>query len=91
MLLAQAKEAGVILQEEQQDFLAHGLRDLDSDYDHLRLHTTSIFKVDHVDAFDSDCYKAPTASVIFMARLSPAGSFNGDVVGPTYDSDTLSK
>ncbi|GJU73413.1 hypothetical protein Tco_1264818 [Tanacetum coccineum] len=55
------------------------------------LHTTLIFKVDHVDAFDSDCSEAPTTIAIFMARLSPAGSVNGDVVGPTYDSDILSK
>ncbi|GKC85057.1 hypothetical protein Tco_1140774, partial [Tanacetum coccineum] len=31
ILLAQAQEAGVILQEEQQNFLADGLEDLDSD------------------------------------------------------------
>ncbi|GJY09847.1 hypothetical protein Tco_0378032, partial [Tanacetum coccineum] len=29
------------------------------------------------------------ASEIFMASLSPAGSINGDTVGPTYDSDIL--
>ncbi|GJV04808.1 hypothetical protein Tco_1338377 [Tanacetum coccineum] len=45
----------------------------------------------HVDAFDSDCDEAPTASAIFMARLFPAGSINGDVVGPTYDSNILSE
>nr|GEV09825.1 UBN2 domain-containing protein [Tanacetum cinerariifolium] len=55
------------------------------------LHTTSIFKADHVEAFDSDCDKALTASAIFMARLSPARSINGDVVGPTYDSYILSR
>nr|GFC94988.1 hypothetical protein [Tanacetum cinerariifolium] len=36
-----------------------------------------------------DCNEALTASVIFMARLSPAGSINEDVVEPTYDSDIL--
>ncbi|GJV76086.1 hypothetical protein Tco_1507670 [Tanacetum coccineum] len=89
MLLAQAQEAGVILQEKQQDFLADGLEDLDSDCDDLQLHTTSIFKADHVDAFDSYYDEAPTASAIFMARLSPAGSINRDVIGLTYDSDIL--
>ncbi|GJY87477.1 hypothetical protein Tco_0502105, partial [Tanacetum coccineum] len=54
-----------------------------------RLHIISILKADHVDAFDSDCDEAPTASAIFMARLSPAGSINGDDFGPTYDSDIL--
>nr|GEY54531.1 hypothetical protein [Tanacetum cinerariifolium] len=71
--------------------LADGLEDLDSDCDDLQLHTTSIFKAYHVDAFDSDCDEVPMASAIFMARLSPAGSVNGDVVGPTYDSDILSE
>ncbi|GJV73590.1 retrovirus-related pol polyprotein from transposon TNT 1-94 [Tanacetum coccineum] len=56
-----------------------------------RLHTTSIFKADHVDAFDSDCDEALTASAIFMARLSHSRSINGDVVGPTYDSYILSQ
>nr|GEW31506.1 hypothetical protein [Tanacetum cinerariifolium] len=43
-----------------------------------KLNTTSIFKIDHVDAFDLDCDEAPMASAIFMARLSPAGYVNGD-------------
>ncbi|GKD50138.1 integrase, catalytic region, zinc finger, CCHC-type containing protein [Tanacetum coccineum] len=30
-------------------------------------------------------------SAIFMASLSPAGSINGDAVGPTYDSNILSE
>ncbi|GKC15706.1 hypothetical protein Tco_1012488 [Tanacetum coccineum] len=75
--------------EEQQDFLADGLEDLDADGDDLQLHTSSIFKADHVDAFDSDCDEAPNASAIFIARLSFACSINGDIVGPTYDSDIL--
>nr|GEU73540.1 hypothetical protein [Tanacetum cinerariifolium] len=60
-----AQEAGVILQEEQQDLLA-----------------------DVLEEFGSD---PPTTSAIFMARLYPAGSVNGDDVSPTYDSDILSK
>ncbi|GJX48126.1 zinc knuckle CX2CX4HX4C containing protein [Tanacetum coccineum] len=55
--------------EEQQDFLAYGLEDLDSDCDDLQLYTTSIF----------------------MVRLSPAGSVNGDDVSPTYDLGILSE
>ncbi|GJR78482.1 putative ribonuclease H-like domain-containing protein [Tanacetum coccineum] len=56
-----------------------------------RFNTTSIFKANHVDAFDSDCGEAPTASEIFMAKLSPARSVNADDVGPSYDSDILSE
>ncbi|GJZ98037.1 hypothetical protein Tco_0670490, partial [Tanacetum coccineum] len=55
----------------------------------LQLHTTSIFKADHVDEFDLDYDEAPTACAIFMARLTRVGLINGDVVGPTYDSDIL--
>ncbi|GKA76226.1 hypothetical protein Tco_0782687 [Tanacetum coccineum] len=69
MLLAQAQEVGVILQEDQQEFLADGLEEFDLDCDDLQLNTTSIFKVDHVDAFDSDCDEEATASAIFMARI----------------------
>ncbi|GJY85660.1 retrovirus-related pol polyprotein from transposon TNT 1-94 [Tanacetum coccineum] len=75
--------------DQQQDFLADGLEEFDSDYDDLELNTTSIFKADHVDAFDSDCNEEPTASAIFTARLSPAGSVNGDDFNPTYETYSL--
>ncbi|GJR40548.1 retrovirus-related pol polyprotein from transposon TNT 1-94 [Tanacetum coccineum] len=89
MLLAQAQEARVLLHEEQQDFLADRLEEMDSDYEDLQLHTTSNFNADHVDAFDSDCDDEATTSAIFMASLSPAGSINGDALGLTYDSNIL--
>ncbi|GJY99220.1 hypothetical protein Tco_0516650 [Tanacetum coccineum] len=68
MLLAQSQEAGVVLHEEQQDFLADRLEEND-DCNDLQLHTTSNFKADHVDAYDSDCDDQATASAIFMASL----------------------
>ncbi|GJR82570.1 hypothetical protein Tco_0153355 [Tanacetum coccineum] len=34
----------------------------------VKLHTTCIFKADHVDAFDLDCDEALTASAIFMGE-----------------------
>ncbi|GJU20889.1 hypothetical protein Tco_1154231 [Tanacetum coccineum] len=89
MLLAQAQEAKVIFHYEQQDFLVDGLEEFDSDCDDLQLNTTSIFKADHVDAFDSDYDEAPTASAIFIERLSPASSVNRDDVNATYDSNIL--
>ncbi|GKD50377.1 hypothetical protein Tco_1279353 [Tanacetum coccineum] len=46
--------------EEQQDFMADGLEEFDSDCNDLQLNTTSIIKANHVDAFDSDCDEAPT-------------------------------
>ncbi|GJX94182.1 retrovirus-related pol polyprotein from transposon TNT 1-94 [Tanacetum coccineum] len=90
MLLAQAQEAGIILHEEHQDLLADRLEDMD-DCNDLQLHTASNFKADHVDAYDSYCDDEATASVIFMASLSPARSINGDTVGPAYDLDILSE
>nr|GFA77286.1 hypothetical protein [Tanacetum cinerariifolium] len=75
--------------EEQHDFLADGLEDLDSGCDDLQLHTTSIFKADHVYAFDLDYDEVATANAIFMARLSPAGSVNRDNFSPIYDSNIL--
>ncbi|GJX87378.1 hypothetical protein Tco_0339392, partial [Tanacetum coccineum] len=90
MLLAQAQEAGVALNEEQQDFMADILED-NHDCDDLQLHTPTNFKVDHVDAYDSDYDDQATASAIFMASLSPTGSLNDDTVAPTYDFDILSK
>ncbi|GJY99118.1 hypothetical protein Tco_0516548 [Tanacetum coccineum] len=53
MLLAQAREAGVMLHEEQQDFLADRLEQND-DCDDIYLHTTTNFKAEHVDAYDLD-------------------------------------
>ncbi|GJV28397.1 hypothetical protein Tco_1384845 [Tanacetum coccineum] len=90
MLLAQAQEAGVVLHEDQQDFLADRLEEME-DCDYLWLQTTSNFKADHVDAYDSDCDDKATASAIFMASLSLAGSLNDDTVAPTYDLDIFSE
>ncbi|GKB90228.1 retrovirus-related pol polyprotein from transposon TNT 1-94, partial [Tanacetum coccineum] len=90
MLLAQAQEAGVVLNDEQQDFLANGLEEI-NDCEDLQLQATTNFKADHVDAYDLDCDDEATANAIFMANLSPVGSTNGDTVEPHYDSNILSK
>ncbi|GJR81587.1 hypothetical protein Tco_0152372 [Tanacetum coccineum] len=73
----------------KQDFLSDVLEEFDSAGDDLQVNTTSIFKADHVDAFDSDFDEALTVSAICMARLSPIGSVNGNNVNATYDSDIL--
>ncbi|GJT59720.1 hypothetical protein Tco_1003253 [Tanacetum coccineum] len=90
MLLAQAQEAGVVLNEEQQDFLTDSLEETD-DCEDLQLQATANFKADHVDAYDSDCDDEATANAIFMANLSPVGSINDDMVEPRYDSDIHSE
>ncbi|GJX22814.1 hypothetical protein Tco_0227259 [Tanacetum coccineum] len=88
MLLAQAQEAGVVLDEEQQDFLADSLEETD-DCEDLQLQATANFKADHVDAYDSDYDDEAIANPIFMANFSPVGSLNDDTVSPCYDYDTL--
>ncbi|GJR23438.1 hypothetical protein Tco_0971965 [Tanacetum coccineum] len=76
---------------EKHDFLADGLEGFDSDCEDLQLNTTSILMTEKVEAYDSDCDSTPTASAIFMAKLSPAGSVNGDEAGHSSNSDILSK
>ncbi|GKD46046.1 hypothetical protein Tco_1270691 [Tanacetum coccineum] len=50
------------------------------------------FMADGLEGFDSDYYdEAPISSTIFMTRLSPTRSVNGDDVGPFYDTDILSE
>ncbi|GJS67002.1 integrase, catalytic region, zinc finger, CCHC-type containing protein [Tanacetum coccineum] len=90
MLLAQAQEAGVVLDEEQHDFLADSLEETDECED-LQLQATPNFKPDHADIYDSDCDDEATTNSIFMANLSLVGSLNDDTIAPHYDSNTLSE
>ncbi|GJT50626.1 hypothetical protein Tco_0976783 [Tanacetum coccineum] len=54
MLLSQAQEAGVVLDEEQHDFLADSLEET-NDCEDIQLQATTNFKAYHIDAYDSDC------------------------------------
>nr|GEY85717.1 hypothetical protein [Tanacetum cinerariifolium] len=96
MLLMQAQENGVALDEEQLLFLAGGQDNaFDDDVDEqpvqdLALNVDNIFQADDCDAFDSDVDEAPTAQTMFMANLSFADPVT-DEAGPSYDSDIISK
>ncbi|GJV08027.1 integrase, catalytic region, zinc finger, CCHC-type containing protein [Tanacetum coccineum] len=96
MMLMQAKENGVILDEEQLLFIAGGKNStFDDDVDEppvqdLALNVDQVFQADQCDAFDSDVDEAPTAHTMFMANLSSADPIN-DEAGPSYDSDILSE
>ncbi|GJZ30717.1 hypothetical protein Tco_0575764 [Tanacetum coccineum] len=79
MLLAQALESGMILDEEQLAFLVDPRDRVDSGLYTQTLPTTAIFYTDDLDAFDSDCDEAPSTSVVLMAKLY------------AYDLDVLSK
>ncbi|GJX73371.1 hypothetical protein Tco_0311966 [Tanacetum coccineum] len=78
MLLMQAQENGVALDEEQLLFIACGQDNVvDEDVDEqpvqdLALNVDNVFQADDCDAFDSNVDEAPTAQTMFMANLSSA-------------------
>ncbi|GJR80772.1 hypothetical protein Tco_0151557 [Tanacetum coccineum] len=99
MLLRQAQENGVVLDEEQLLFLAGGQDNaIDEDVDEqpvqdLALNVDNVFQADDCDAYDSDIDEAPTAQTMFMANLSSADPVydKAPVPFPSYDSDILSE
>nr|GEU91239.1 hypothetical protein [Tanacetum cinerariifolium] len=88
MLLMQAQENGVALNEKQLLFLAVGQDNaIDEDVDEqpvqdLALNVDNVFQANDCDAFDYDVDEAPTAQTMFMANLSSAY--------PVYDEADLS-
>nr|GFC47766.1 retrovirus-related Pol polyprotein from transposon TNT 1-94 [Tanacetum cinerariifolium] len=56
----------------------------------LALNVDNVFQANDCDAFDSDVDEAPTAQTMFMANLLSIDHVY-DEVGPSYDSDILSK
>ncbi|GJZ06746.1 integrase, catalytic region, zinc finger, CCHC-type containing protein [Tanacetum coccineum] len=96
MLLMQAQENGVAMDEERLLFLAGGQDNVvDEDVDEqpiqdLALNVDNVFQADNCDAFDSDVDEAPTAQTMFMANLSSADPVY-DEASPSYDLDVLSE
>ncbi|GJU18821.1 hypothetical protein Tco_1146787 [Tanacetum coccineum] len=96
MLLMQAQENGVVLDEEELLFIVGGQdSNFNNDVDEppvqdLALNVENVFQADQCDAFDSDVDEAPTAQTMFMANLSLADPIY-DEAGPSYDSDILSE
>ncbi|GJV13863.1 hypothetical protein Tco_1355404 [Tanacetum coccineum] len=96
MLLMQAQENGVVLDEEQLLFLAGGHDTaVDEDVDEspvqdLALNMDNVFQADECDAFDLDVDEASTAQTMFMANLSSADPVF-DKASPSYDSNILSE
>nr|GEZ61859.1 retrovirus-related Pol polyprotein from transposon TNT 1-94 [Tanacetum cinerariifolium] len=96
MLLMQAQENGVALDEEQLLLLAGGHDNaIDEDVNEqpiqdLALNVDKMFQADDCDAFDFDVDETPTAQTMFMANLSSTNPVN-DEVRPSYDLDILSK
>ncbi|GJU33782.1 retrovirus-related pol polyprotein from transposon TNT 1-94 [Tanacetum coccineum] len=96
MLLIQAQENGVALDEEQLLFITGGQDNaVDEDVDEqpvqdLTLNVDNVFQADDCYAFDSDVDEAPTAQTMFMVNLSSADIVY-DEAGPSYDSNVLSE
>nr|GEW58101.1 hypothetical protein [Tanacetum cinerariifolium] len=94
MLLMQAQENRVALDEEQLLFLAGGHDNaFDDDVDEqpvqdLALNVDNVFQADDCDAFDFDVDEAPTAQTMFMANLSSVDPVT-DKAGPSYDSNII--
>nr|GEW55809.1 retrovirus-related Pol polyprotein from transposon TNT 1-94 [Tanacetum cinerariifolium] len=94
MLLMQAQENRVALDEEQLLFLAGGHdNSINEDVDEkpvqdLALNVDNVFQADDYDAFDSDVDEALTAQTMFMTNLSSADPVYDDA-GPLYGSDIL--
>ncbi|GJR91489.1 hypothetical protein Tco_0215500, partial [Tanacetum coccineum] len=93
MLLMQAQENGVVLDEEMLLFLAgEQVTNFDDDVDdpnekHLALNVDHIFEADQCDAFDSDVDEAPNIQTMFMVNLSSEDPIY-DEARPSYDSNT---
>ncbi|GJU07251.1 hypothetical protein Tco_1123681 [Tanacetum coccineum] len=58
MLLAQALEAGVVLDKDQMAFLENDGERVATCQDTQELTTTTIFQINNLDAFDPDCDEA---------------------------------
>ncbi|GKD23728.1 retrovirus-related pol polyprotein from transposon TNT 1-94, partial [Tanacetum coccineum] len=96
MLLMQAQENGVVLDEEQLLFLVGGHdtavnEDVDeSPVQDLALNVDNVFQADECNAFDSDVDEEPTTQTMFMVNMSSADQVY-DEAGSSYDSDILSE
>nr|GEX56981.1 integrase, catalytic region, zinc finger, CCHC-type, peptidase aspartic, catalytic [Tanacetum cinerariifolium] len=102
MLLMQAQENGVALDEEQ--LLCRKMVNSGRDTVHLvcvihtndepaqdlALNVDNVFQTDDCDAFDSDVDEAPTVQTMFVANFSSTDPVC-DEAGPSYDSDILSE
>ncbi|GJS88414.1 retrovirus-related pol polyprotein from transposon TNT 1-94 [Tanacetum coccineum] len=88
MLLMNAPDNGVVLDEDQLLFLTgEHVTNFDEDVDDLALNVDHVFEADQCDAFDSDVDEAPTTLTMFMVNLLSKDPIY-DESGPSYDSNT---
>ncbi|GJV46518.1 retrovirus-related pol polyprotein from transposon TNT 1-94 [Tanacetum coccineum] len=96
MLLMQAQENGVALDEEQLLFIAGGQDNAIDEFvdkqpvQDLALNVDNVFQADDCDVFDSDVHEALTAQTMFISNLSSADPVY-DEAGSSYDSCRCTK
>nr|GEX40747.1 retrovirus-related Pol polyprotein from transposon TNT 1-94 [Tanacetum cinerariifolium] len=96
MLLMQAQENGVALDEEQLLFIACGQDNVGDDVvdeqpiQDLAINLDNMFQADECDTFDYDVDEVPTAQTMFVANLLFVDPVY-DEAGPSYDSEILSE
>ncbi|GJT22040.1 retrovirus-related pol polyprotein from transposon TNT 1-94 [Tanacetum coccineum] len=83
-MLAEAQEAGQILDEEQLEFIADP-RIAEIQVDQQIIPQNSAFLTEYLDAYDSDCDDISSAKVVLMANLS---SCDPDVLSEVPYSDS---
>nr|GFB41987.1 hypothetical protein [Tanacetum cinerariifolium] len=82
----EAKEKGIILDAEAKAFLADV--ECTAHYDaSLAITTTTIFKLSHEDAYDSDIDEAPHAATVFMANLTSTSTGEGSSNDTDFHSE----
>ncbi|GKA77294.1 hypothetical protein Tco_0783755 [Tanacetum coccineum] len=83
--LTEALEPRISLDEEQMAFLADNEDTVITGKKSQEIPTPAIFQTDDLDAFDSDCDEAPSASAILMANLF-AYDLDDLLEVPTHDT-----
>ncbi|GKC43904.1 hypothetical protein Tco_1061626 [Tanacetum coccineum] len=77
-MLAEAQEAGQILDEEQLTFLA----DPDGQAVQTIIPNNAAFQIEDLDTYDSDCDDISNAKAVLMANISNYGS---DVISEDFE------
>nr|GEV29471.1 hypothetical protein [Tanacetum cinerariifolium] len=84
--LAEALDSEVGLDEEHIEFLADNEDTVTPGQESQEIPTLAIFQTDDLDAFDSDCDEAPSASAVLMAKLFAYDSIVLSEI-PTHDTN----
>ncbi|GJZ12651.1 hypothetical protein Tco_0547881 [Tanacetum coccineum] len=84
-MLAEALEPGMVLDEEQMAFLEDNKDTFTTDQQSQEIPPPPSFQMDDLDAFDSNCDEALSASVVRMEKLS---SYDSEILSEVPNHDT---